>query len=126
MLNRKTTLVQLLIALSVGFLISCGGGKSTSENEADAFLFTYVEIGLHDQFLHDVVQDWQARKSKYKRKPILYLTYILFAKVERNDVFVLLRTVEIHQDKVVLWHDTALAEMPLVEDAIRTLVFGDV
>ena len=34
MLNRKITLVQLLIALSAGILISCGGGKTTSEDEA--------------------------------------------------------------------------------------------
>lgn len=37
MLNRKISLVQLLIALSAGFLISCGGGKTTSEEEAADF-----------------------------------------------------------------------------------------
>ena len=37
MLNRKITLVQLLIALSAGILISCGGGKTTSEDDAADF-----------------------------------------------------------------------------------------
>lgn len=37
MLNRKITLVQLLIALSVGILVSCGGGKTTTEDEAAEF-----------------------------------------------------------------------------------------
>jgi hypothetical protein len=37
MLNRKITLVQFLIALSAVILISCGGGKTTSEDEAADF-----------------------------------------------------------------------------------------
>ena len=37
MLNRKITLVQLLIALSAGILISCGGGQTSSGDEAADF-----------------------------------------------------------------------------------------
>jgi len=37
MLNRKTTLVQFLIVLSAGIMISCGGGNSKKDNDAEAF-----------------------------------------------------------------------------------------
>ena len=37
MLNRKITLVQLLMVLSLGVLISCGGGEKSTEDESADF-----------------------------------------------------------------------------------------
>ena len=37
MLNRKITLVQLILLLSMGVFISCGGGKTDSNNDAAEF-----------------------------------------------------------------------------------------
>lgn len=37
MLNRKTNLFQLIVVLSLGLLISCGGGQKQTEDESEAF-----------------------------------------------------------------------------------------
>ena len=75
------------------------------QKKADAFLFTYCPQSEYPTFLKSVVEYWQGKDKRRKRRPILYLTTWVYEQANNIDKFQYLSTVAIHQEGVEIWGD---------------------
>lgn len=83
--------------------------KGTNQFEnADAFLLTYCPIESLMEFTKKVVKFWQSQKSKRNSPPNLFLVIVVTKRNGSHSEFVFIRTQEIRNSAIYLWHDLGL------------------
>jgi hypothetical protein len=95
-------------------------GANQHEN-ADAFLLTYCPIESLMEFTKKVVRFWQSQKSKRKFPPNLFLVIVVTKRNGNSNDFVFIRTQEIKNSALYLWHDLGLVTTNEYLDLVSTL-----
>ncbi len=81
---------------------------TNQHQRADAFLLTYCPAEDLLDFTRKVVEYWRTQSTSRKTYPSLFLVVVVYKREKRNHKFMFIRTQEITQSSLFLWHDLGL------------------
>ncbi len=81
---------------------------ANQHQHADAFLLTYCPAEDLLDFTKRVVDYWHNQSTSQETCPSLFLVVVVYKREKRSHKFMFIRTQEITQSSLFLWHDLGL------------------